>query len=284
MIKIKKWFDILTALKYRNHDIQRSDDQDFQFYCNAQKPFNPAIEHFTFPYCIHRTVLWDEQEPLSTLPMIKTVIKHTKDYQHVMWNTRAVEQLILSLYDHSHFYFKYSRKIMQADLARYLILYQHGGTYFDLDIRMYSSLSPFIQKIYQERPIAMETHGFCILFEEYRWKDNQQAVNEKNQPIRRFLESKYHTEALVRVANYAFIATPKHPFIKKVIETCGKRAHLIPENDYDVLFITGPDVISHVYHTSKKDFLQRHNVFLLPKEDHNTYIKHLSNGQWREDG
>ncbi len=282
MKKVKKWLRILSAIKFRNHDLQKPGNQNLKFYTDAQKILTIKIVPSIFPYYIHRTILWDSQEPLSLLPVIETVKKHTKEYQHIMWNTYAIDKLVLSLYNHSHFYFQYSKKIMQADFARYLILYQYGGAYFDLDIKMNTDLNSLIGKAYQNRWTNLKENGFCILFEEHRYKNSSESVNEKKQPIRNFLDQKYYSEALIRVANYAIIATPKHPFIKQVINTCIDRAYLTPKNNYDVLFITGPDVVSHVYEISNKDFLQKHNVLLVPKEDHNKYIEHLHHGQWRD--
>jgi len=281
MKKVKKWIQILSAIKFRNHNLQRVDPHDLEFYINAQKLFAINIDKSIFPHYIHRTILWDSREPISVLPAIKTVKKHTKEYKHIMWNKYATEKLVLSLFDHSHFYFQYSRKIMQADFARYLILYQYGGAYFDLDIKMYSSLNTLIEKVNDQKYNTQNKNEFCILFEEHRWKDSKEAIDEKDQPIRKFLKPEFYTESFIRVANYAMIATPKHPFIKRILELCEKRFHLQPKNDYDVLFITGPDVVSHVYATSKKAFLDQHNVFLIPREKHDLYIKHLCDGGWR---
>ena len=114
---------------------------------------------------------------------------------------------------------------MKADLARYMLLYHYGGIYFDFDISMHEPLSKILSKsglkVNNKLPEV-----YCILFEEHRWESKEEAVSADEYPIRLFMDSNYHTEALVRVANYAMICTVTHPFILKVLEECNRRAFI----------------------------------------------------------
>ena len=229
---------------------------------------------------IHRTLLWDDCEPSPLMPMICSVRSHTLGLSHVMWNTEQVEHIVHSNPD-LKFYFNYQRRIMRADLARYLILLKYGGAYFDLDIHMHRRITSFFEETKQDISVNMRDSQYCILFEEHRWKSTDEAVDQKEQPIRLFLEPEYQTEALTRVANYAMICTPEHPFMHRIIQVCKERSHLKATDDYDVLFITGPDVVSHIYHTATPSFLREHNVILISLEEHNKFITHHHVGNWR---
>jgi len=227
---------------------------------------------------LHRTLLWDNCEPVDQMQYICSVRKYTYKMVHLLWNGKAVEELMKK--GSYLYYFAYPRKIMQADLARYVILYHYGGMYLDFDISMYSSLD----KLFAEIGLLIENKlpaEYCILFEEYRWENKEKAVDENEQSIRFFMDLKYRTEALVRVANYAMICTPGHPFMLKVIEECHRRAALNPACDYDVLFMTGPDVVSHVYDTIDESFRKKNNLVLISQKKHDDFIVHHCVGAWR---
>jgi len=270
---------ILLSLHVRNRDIQKSNSKKIKFYTNGR--YLSIDKRGAFREYLHRTILWDDKEPVSTLPAIKSVKRYTKNYKHIIWNRRAVEYMLKSSYCNIEFYNSYTRRIMYADLVRYLILYRFGGVYLDLDIEMREDLDRLSGSIFERYDINKERDSFCILFEEYRWQDESMAVDEMDQPIRIFLEEKYRKEALIRVANYAFISSPGHPFIKRVIEECQTRSQLKVKCDYDVLFITGPDVVSHIYETMDEGFAEAHNVILVKKESADQYLSHKCMGEWR---
>jgi len=227
---------------------------------------------------LHRILLWDNCEPIDEMIHICSVRKYSPDAVHILWNANQVEALMKTL--GYTYYFHYTRRIMKADLSRYFLLYRYGGMYLDFDISMHDQLDT----LFTEAELKINhtlPDDYCILFEEYRWKNKKEAVDEEEYPIRLFMEQKYRTEALVRVANYAMICTPGHPFMQKVLEECHRRAGLKPTCDYDVLFITGPDVVSHIYHITDEDFKQANHIILIPLEKHHDFITHHCAGSWR---
>jgi len=146
--------------------------------------------------------------------------------------------------------------IIQADLGRLLYIYYHGGFYFDIDCEI-------------KKDISKEINKNTILFTEY------ENVNPNKLSKR---ENKLMT---LRVANYAFGSTIKNnPFIKECIELCIKRLEILKQegknsnnlNDTDILWVCGPDVITTVYHNSKKN-----NIQLLNK----TFLVNKNLGSWR---
>jgi len=287
---------LIKILKYSKYIVNKTGRYFKNIFCNTQRSCavqsadGLMSDFYVFPgvlqdkelwssyIALHRILLWDDCEPKDQMIYICSARKKLPDVLHVMWNRKNVEKLVENV--GYSFYFAYAKKIMQADLARYLILYQYGGIYLDLDIEVHASFHVLLQ----ERGLLNNKelpYDYCILFEEHRWKNEEEAVSEKDHPIRFFMSSGYRTEALVRVANYAFICSPRHPFLLKVLDECQNRAHLVPKCDYDVLFITGPDVVSHVYHLMDQNYRDEHNIVLISLGEHNAFITHHCAGGWR---
>lgn len=263
----------LACLPLRHCRLQRSR--------NGERPVAPRHSGTPFVPRVHRTILWDDCEPFALLPMLCSVRRHTRGLPTDIWNAADVDALVQA-YPEYAFYHRYAKRIMRADLARYLILYARGGAYFDLDIRMHRPIASLYDYLREHATTASPMQEYCLLFEEHRWRGNGDAVDETSEPIRAGLPPEYRTEALTRVANYAFVCTPEHPFMAAVLQLCEARASLPAKRDYDVLFITGPDVVSHVYHTASPSFLRGHNVVLVPREAHDDYITHHHVGAWRQ--
>jgi mannosyltransferase OCH1-like enzyme len=60
---------------------------------------------------------------------------HNSDWQEIVWDAAAVLQLAAE-----HFpwmlpvYNAYPKLVQRSDIARYMILYKHGGVYLDADV------------------------------------------------------------------------------------------------------------------------------------------------------
>ena len=278
--RLARLFTSLRCIFARNCGLQRSRKRVLKHYVRADRFLALQAAENSFTPSIHRTILWDDCEPLSLMPMVCSVRKHTQSFSTVLWNAAHLDMLIRANPQYA-FYDRYPRRIMRADLARYLIMLTCGGVYFDLDIRMHRPIEAIYAYLQHHSQAHAPMKEYCILFEEHRWSSASEAVNETSEPIRNCLPPEYRTEALTRVANYAFLCTPGHPFIAKVLELCKARAGMEAKNDYDVLFITGPDVVSHVFHTAPASFLEAHNVILIPREKHDEFITHHHVGNWR---
>lgn len=71
--------------------------------------------------------------------------EHHPDYQYQLWNNRQVEELLATPgYERwrDFYHTKIQRHIEKCDFARYLILYNCGGIYADLDFECRRSLEP----------------------------------------------------------------------------------------------------------------------------------------------
>ena len=80
---------------------------------------------------------------------IKKMLDLNKDYEQVIYTDEQVNDYVLSNYD-SEVYSAFNKlTVMTAkvDFWRYLILYQKGGIYLDIDSTINSKISTFLKHI-----------------------------------------------------------------------------------------------------------------------------------------
>jgi len=176
-----------------------------------------------------------------------------------VWHMPAVEPLLDMHPDWKTVWPKMPRTVMKSDVARYLVAYERGGTYADYDVR---GRSP---------PPVKEGTSLVLQVEQTleRWQVSPRSATGR--------EKHY----LQRIAQYYFSVEPKHPFFEKVLAESLKRVSgLLEEGHKDwsdkwVLWSTGPDIITTVYHD---EFENDPSVVLVPQD---TIGKHLSAGAWK---
>mgnify|MGYP003627865559 CR=1 FL=1 len=82
--------------------------------------------------------LYDDGKPMNTLFSQGSI--RWRDYcanlgyTYVLWDKYNVEELINTYTDIKAYYYSVKYPIMKVDIARFLILYQFGGLYVDLDV------------------------------------------------------------------------------------------------------------------------------------------------------
>lgn len=61
--------------------------------------------------------------------------RHNPEYQYTLWNETMLDDLISSEYpDIKELYNSYDHWVKRLDVAKYLVLYQFGGWYIDMDV------------------------------------------------------------------------------------------------------------------------------------------------------
>lgn len=144
------------------------------------------------------------------------------------------------------------RGVAKSDIARIVSVYLRGGHYADLDAE-FSKLPP----IKEDRAIVY-TETFSIFDKKF-----------------------------IRIANYGFSSPAKHPFLLEVAKEIVKRVNERisdnkPWNDDDVLHVTGPDVITSVYHDQTTRWnTKEEKVTRIGLLQSRSIIKHKCFGTWR---
>lgn len=128
---------------------------------------------------------------------------------------------------------------MQCDMARLIYVFHHGGFYCDTDCRLLAPLPPPSR--------SSSSPNVLHLFTERVVDASRLGPREKKT-----------SERETRVANYLFgCDKPNHPLLWTAIEECARRLYYLLETekvaasalrDSDVIWATGPDVLTSVYH------------------------------------
>lgn len=95
----------------------------------------------TFPKIIHQIWLQGENNiPEKFLPEISRIKNFHPSWQHIMWDDITIINLLRKnkIWIDTYYEFKYLHQ--KVDYAKYVILYEYGGVYLDVDI---SILKPF---------------------------------------------------------------------------------------------------------------------------------------------
>ncbi|UPR04400.1 hypothetical protein HOP50_16g77410 [Chloropicon primus] len=172
------------------------------------------------------------------------------------------------------------RGIQRADFARYVLLYYFGGLYTDLDVEpkvdfgsrllshaggdsiARSSAGPrVILAVESSLNSTYNTEKMEALGEECAARGNDPVMSRVCKSCSRAIENRSYADLMgcvhpirkgrpeqrTRIANYWMMSSPKHAFWVDTLELLQRRSELEVRDQYDVLYITGPDVVSEVY-------------------------------------
>jgi glycosyltransferase involved in cell wall biosynthesis len=170
------------------------------------------------------------EQPLHNRAMVANVKLLNPDYEYLFFDDDGVRKFIQQEFpQYREVFDSFPFPIQRYDFFRYLAVYRHGGFYLDLDIMLASGLSSLLH------------HDSVFPFE--------------GLTLSPFLRT--HHKMDWEIGNYAFGATPGHPFLMAVIENC-VRAQKEPgwvkpmmrglpwlfKDEFLVLNTTGPGLLS----------------------------------------
>lgn len=214
----------------------------------------------------------------TTLPLIEKVSSVNitllnPGFEYLFFDDRQVEEFIDKQFPQYRKNFDaFKIPIQRYDFFRYLAIFYFGGFYFDLDVLLAVDLT------------ALLSFGCVFPFERLTWVD--------------FLRDKYDMDW--EVGNYAFGATPGHPFIGQLIQNCirtqtdpifasamTKSLPSLLSKELDVIYTTGPGMASRTlaeYRNVERpvevlfppDVCDKHQWNLFGQ-----YGVHLGEGSWR---
>jgi len=232
-----------------------------------QRPSGPAKS----PLCIHFLHNFNEGGEGNKVPSrylsfirkwrlmnpVDCIVKHNPgNIADLLSSNRA--SLWLALFG------SYQHFIQKCDLARYILMYFQGGVYADMDIEVKQELV-VIQKRYPTAKVFLGTER--ILPQPY-------AAAMLGHRIRNGTR-----EHSTRVANYWMMSlVARHPFWSHVMDIAQKRSDLPVVEDYDVIYTTGPDLLTEAYHTYDNEARE---IALLGPREFSTLLRHHSDGYWK---
>lgn len=213
----------------------------------------------------------DSPTPFTNLKYKKCIgsFQKNKDYTIRIWSKLDCDQLV---YEHfpmyEELYHSFPVDIMRIDMVRYMIMYIHGGFYFDCDIVLKNNLL-YICSDYTP----------CLFFTELYITQEYNNKLIETEPIRCGIPEDIH-----RIANYGFYSMKETQIWLLILEEIksryllAKKMNLIDNiQPYNILYITGPDVVTHI--VNRWDG----NKMILDKRYSDFYITHIRTGFWRKE-
>jgi mannosyltransferase OCH1-like enzyme len=229
----------------------------------AKLPSNLVVEKLRF----------SDKPPLNILQTWKTLELIPEHYElvmkmrdlnpdanHLFFIDQNIEQFVIMYYPTYYETFKnFKYPIQRIDFFRYLVVYQYGGLYLDLDMDIVSNFDDL---------------------------DRTKAIF----PV----ETKDLESGNILVGNYAFYAPPFHPFVRHIINCivnptvteseimAAQKGHGDPKEHVYVYFTTGPELVTNAYHS----YIGNDVILLEPEGEYRKdcfgkYGRHMSFGTWK---
>lgn len=247
------------------------------FFTKAKGDKKRNIECFNgaVPKVLHRTLLWDKEIPKDIFPLYDKFNKQNSGWEVKLWKSDDAYKL-LDKYGFRELYDSYTVKVQKADFIRYLIIYDQGGCYCDFDIKCQEAGYKLdnIKDLHDKVP-----HTLTLVTEFCRGKmKNKEEFCSPRRIINRYRsdEPEYH-----RIANYFLMASPKSEPLWDLIKMTVDRASLKVKTQYDILYTTGPALVSTFCDKRKKNKKKNREKFDI-NIIHEKYVDHTSFGSWRD--
>ena len=228
------------------------------------------------PNVVHRIMLRDPEFPTEDKDLLSDFFTKTKDeFIHLLWRKEDAERLLTDHFPtYKPVYDAYPKGIQRADFIRYAILHHYGGIYSDTDVELKGNLKVMIEDTVK----IIGSGGIDFLGDHERTLSPSERESSAHFPIRQHLPGDDKREHAWRVSNYFLMSTATSNGAKAVLDLCLERAKLPLDmsSDYDILFTTGPDVVSTVVN---KNYDMA--VVEPATEEMSHYVKHICRGHWR---
>ncbi len=211
--------------------------------------------------------LWDSTNSMPSF--MKQLKKDTEEKCSLMRTDLLNKEDIMKIMDRDVWdmlNMKIRRKVVLADISRYYLMWREGGFYLDLDVRVNQNLSDIVIS-------SLKNNENIILFTEHDDCNPMYMGKRENKNYRH------------RIYNCMFWSREKNEFWKECIDLTIKRCKmLIAENseitDEDVIWVSGPDVITTVYNQNYRDDT---GIRVYDGVKSREILTHLNGGTWRNE-
>lgn len=219
---------------------------EFVFVSNGATELEPCSEvdfHQHIPLIMHQVYGFKDRDMKTNHKNKRDIWKNThKNYTHHLWNETAVDSLIQREYAELYGLYKsYRSWIQRADVSRYVVLYHYGGWYVDIDIGCNKGIHEIAEEAYRLRKHVVLRHTIPV-----------------------------------GTSNDIFGITPRHPFLKSVLDNLYKanRWYIIPH--WNILFSAGSTYMWGRY----LNYPCKNDVIILDEDRYSKYFQVDHDGSW----
>ncbi|KAK3599951.1 hypothetical protein CHS0354_012597, partial [Potamilus streckersoni] len=192
------------------------------------------VEHIIHQVWIDKT---NDSFPVQFQKCVSAFKANHPSYVYMFWTEKTAKTFVEDKFPYIfHFYQNYVHNLQRADALRYMILYEYGGIYADLDIISLRPLDPILRKY------------FCIIAQEPHFH-----------PI-------FYNNFYGLASNGLIACRRHHPFMKIIVEN-------LPSFSVagEVIDSTGPRLVTILYRNYVADNVHisttdGDGVFLAPPE------------------
>lgn len=209
--------------------------------------------------------LWDDP---GTIPMFMKSLRYDMkekcpEFRTLLHNSDDIKQFVNDT-TWNFLQTKIKRRVVLADISRYYLMWRRGGLYLDMDVRVNDNLKYLIDR-------SVNEGNRLILFTEH---DNCDPETMGPMEDKRFTH---------RLYNCMFWSLPGESFWKSCIDLALSRCNKLLEqktdwNDVDILWASGPDIITTVFHTKFED---SNYIKVFTNSDTRKLLVHTNGGTWR---
>ena len=209
---------------------------------------------------------WKTKEiPIKYQGLVDSIKFNNRSYEYKFFTDSDIEEFLKNNYP--EYYKTYQNLpilIQKIDFFRYIAVYHYGGFYFDLDM---TGLYPLDELL---------NHDCIFPIDEIIQPNMCKAKRFKN-----FCDN----NMFYLLGQYAFAASPKHPFIKLLIDTIHGNLHkyirnYVPNSEDYVYLTTGPDFVTNLY----MNYANKNSIKILnydKRQYFGKYAKHNYFGTWK---
>eukprot|EP01083_Nonionella_stella_P073471 198674_1 len=213
---------------------------------HSRSGLKPAAKLSEIPRHVHQIFLQTTRTPRAPPKWteFQKNWKSLKGFNHTLWDDAKVEKLLESRFPHlSRFYHGYASFVQRVDMAKYMILHEHGGIYADLDV---GPKHAFLRSLTNNRAFR------------------RGVVMYETVPIG------YATDFLT--------STPKHPFLSHLLAEIENvpQTWLFPY--WNCMCTIGPLFLTYAVNT----YHYKDQLGLIPEGDQHRFIRYTKGDSWHE--
>uniref|UniRef100_A0A6C0KIH4 Glycosyltransferase n=1 Tax=viral metagenome TaxID=1070528 RepID=A0A6C0KIH4_9ZZZZ len=208
---------------------------------------------------------WKNNEiPAKYMPLIESIKQANPDYEYKYFTDDDIQSFMQLHYpQYYRTYMSLPIKIQKIDFFRYIAVYHYGGFYMDLDMNAMQNFDDLL--------------SYDCVFPVDEIINNYMCMNPRYKP---FCDQNHR----YLLGQYAFAASPKHPFIKLLIDRIHQNIlkYIYNKNDTELYVYksTGPDYVTQLY----IDYEDKDNILVLhnnKRQYFGDYARHNYFGSWK---
>ncbi|KAJ3129041.1 membrane-bound alpha-1,6- mannosyltransferase Initiation-specific [Nowakowskiella sp. JEL0407] len=168
------------------------------------------IHGTTIPRIIHQTCTRETLRNITIQKNIESFKTLNRNYLHFLWVDDDVRELV-ELYFPAHYltiFDQLPKPVMKADIFRYMVLYQFGGVYSDIDTVALQSVDDWLFSRFRSRPNAEDQPKELLAL----------VVGMEADVVDRSDWFKWYARPL-QWCQWTIVGSAKHPVLKSVTDS-----------------------------------------------------------------